>query len=124
MADSEQNKDHSAEQLRAQAEMLLSQARTQLADIQRALGAVVGDSALQSRLAALAAQISGAIGALSQAIHAPGAALRPADLMALEGMVHSSETTALLTEATTQAGASASQMQALATASAATREET
>jgi hypothetical protein len=125
MADSEQNKDHSAEQLRAQAEMLLSQARTQLAEIQRALGAVVGDSALQSRLAALAGEISGAIGALSQAIHAPGATLRPVDLMALDGMVHSSETAALLAQATAQASAvSAIQMQAVAAAAAATREET
>jgi hypothetical protein len=123
MADSEPNKDQSAEQLRAQAEALLLQARTQLADIQRALGAVVGDSALQSRLAALAAQISSAIGALSQALHSSGFALRQVDLTALESIVHSSETTALVAEATAKAGVSAVQMQALAAASAATRQE-
>jgi hypothetical protein len=123
MADLEQNNGQSAEKLRDQAEVLLSQARTQIADIQRALGAVVGDSMLQSRLAAVAAQISGAAGGLSQALNAPGHALRQADLIALEGAVHSSEAAALLTEATARAGVSAGQMQDFAASSAATRQE-
>jgi hypothetical protein len=45
------------EALRARAAVLLLQARAQMADIQRALGAVTGDSALQSQLAAAAAQM-------------------------------------------------------------------
>ena len=48
------------EALRVQAALLLAQTRSQLADIQRALGAVIGDSALHSNLAAAAAQLAGA----------------------------------------------------------------
>jgi hypothetical protein len=124
MAEEKPDKDQNTQKLRDHAEALLSQARAQLADLQRALGAIVGDSELQSRLAAVAAQISGAIGALSQALQSPGSALRPADLSALEAVVHSTETTSLLTEAAAQTGATAAQIAAVAAASAATRAET
>jgi hypothetical protein len=110
------------EQLRAQAELLLAQARAQSTEIQRALGAIVGDAALQSRLAAAAAQISGAIGELSLALNSPGT-LHQINLTALEGLVHSAETSALITEASAQTKGSAALAEAVVTASAATRLE-
>ena len=45
-------KPQNTETLRTQAELLLSQARAQSTEIQRALGAIAGGAALQSRLAA------------------------------------------------------------------------
>ncbi len=50
MADQEQNSPQESGILRAQAAVLLSQARGQIADIQRALGAVKSGSGLHSRL--------------------------------------------------------------------------
>jgi hypothetical protein len=111
------------EQLRAQAEQLLSQARAQSIEIQRVLGAVLGDGALQSRLTAAAAQISGVIGKLSLALNSPDA-LHQIDLTGLEGLVHSAETRALITEASAQTKGSAALAEAVVTASAATRQET
>jgi len=123
MSEPTPNKDQITGNLRGQAEALLSLARIQMADIQRALGTVVGDVALQSRLSAVASQISGAVGELSQVLNSPILTLRQADLMALEGVVRSSEAATLITEASARAGASAAQTQELATASAATRQE-
>ncbi len=123
MTEAKPDKDPGTERLRDQAEALLAQARAQLAEIQRALGAIVGDRELQSRLGALAAQISGAIGALSQALQSPGA-LRQVDLAALQAIVHGDATTGLLTEASAQTKGGAALAEAVITASAATRLET
>lgn len=123
MADREQDKLHSPENLRDEAEGLLAQAHAQMADIQRALDAVVGDDGLQSRLMEVAAQMSGAIGTLSQALKGPASALRRADLLALQSVVQSGQATALLTQVAVQSG-SAGRMENLAAASAATRDET
>jgi hypothetical protein len=119
MADEPQN----TEPLRAQAALLLSQARGLSADILRALGAASGDSGLHSRLAAAAAQISGVASALSQALTSSVFPLRAADLMALESVVHSGETSTLLAEASAQAATSAAHARNLATASVAARQE-
>jgi hypothetical protein len=110
------------EQLRAQAEQLLSQARAQVIEVQRALGAA-GDGALQSRLTAVAAQISGAISELSLALNTPGFALHQINLAALEGLVHSDEVSTLLTQVAAQAKGSTALAEAVITASAATRRE-
>ncbi len=71
------------EQLRAQAAFILSQAKAQSADIERALGATSGSGTLHSRLAAAAARVSGTIDALSQALGSTSFPLHAADLMAL-----------------------------------------
>jgi hypothetical protein len=62
-------KPHNPDPLRAEVAMLLSQARAQSIEIQRALGAVHGDSALRSRLTAMAAQASGVAPQLSQPLN-------------------------------------------------------
>lgn len=123
MPDTDLNKQKGTGQLRAQAEVLLSQAQSQLAEIQRALGAVVGDSALQSRLAAVAAQMSGAAGTLSVMLNSPAGMLRREDLIALQSAVQSNEAATLLTEAAAQTTASAAIAQSLAASSAVTRQE-
>jgi hypothetical protein len=103
MSEQEPNKPNPSVKLRAQAEVLLSQAKAQLADIQHALRDASGDNALQSRLSGVAAQTGAAMAQISLALNGPASALRPSDLAALEGVVHSSETTTLLAEAATQA---------------------
>jgi hypothetical protein len=117
MADQKQN----TEQLRAQAALLLSQARAQSCDVQRALTAAHGNGTLQARLAAAAAQISMAASALSQALGSSSFPLHAADLTALENVVCSGETRALLSEAAAQATVSAATFQTVAATSAATR---
>jgi hypothetical protein len=116
-------KPHNTEQLRAQAALLLSQARDQSLAIQQALASVPGESALRSRLAAAAAQISGIASELSQALGSSSFPLRAADLMSLGEIVQSGDTSALLTEAAAQAGPTAAQAATLAAASASTRQE-
>ena len=111
------------EQLRAQAALLLSQARAQSIDISRALSAVNDSGALHSRLAAAAAQISGAISGLSQALGSSSFPLHAADLAAFESIVLSGETSSLLTEANAQATANAARAQNVAVSSSATRQE-
>lgn len=123
MAEPGQDRTQPTDNLRAQAEELLAQAHAQMADIQRVLGTLVDDDGLQTRLTEVAVQISGAISALSQALSGPGFSLRRADLLALQGVVQSSQATALLTQAATQSGASG-RMESLAATSAATRDET
>jgi hypothetical protein len=122
MAEQELNKSNQSGELRAQAEVLLSQGRAQLADIQRALGSLTGAGALQARLTGVAAQTSAAISQLNQVLGGPASTLHRADLMALESVVHSSEATALVTEATAHA-AEAARTRAVVTTSAATRDE-
>jgi hypothetical protein len=88
MADKEPNTN----MLRAQAAVLLSQARAQSLDIQRALGIASGSGPLHARLAEAAAQIEGAASQLSQALGSSVFPLRAADLMTLENVVQSGET--------------------------------
>jgi hypothetical protein len=111
--------------LRAQAAVLLSQARAQSLDIQRALGMASGSGPLHTRLAEVAAQIEGAASQLSQALSSSTFPLRAADLMTLEGVVASSETNALTSEAAAegQATAAATVAANVASASAATRDD-
>lgn len=123
MTASEQDQRSSPENLRDQAEGLLTQAQAHMADIQRALDAMSGDDGLRSRLTDAAAQISGAIGALYQALSGPVSALRRTDLLALQGIVQSALITGLLTQASAQAGASG-RAETLAVASAAVRTDT
>ncbi len=123
MAVFEQDQRSSPENLLDQAESLLTQAQAHMADIQRALDAMSGDDGLRSRLTDVAAQISGAIGALYQALSGPVSALRRTDLLALQGIVQSALITGLLTQASAQAGASG-RVETLAAASAAVRTET
>src|ERR1700722_3869157 len=94
-------KKHDDQKLRAQAAYLLSQARSQAADVRRALEAVRGDPALQSELTGTAAELSGAIGDLETALQS--GTLRAADLMAVRNIVQSGTVTALVNQATTQA---------------------
>jgi hypothetical protein len=111
------------EQLRAQAALLLSQARGESFDIQRALGAVSGGSALHARLAAAAAKMSDVASELSSALGSSSFALRATDLTALQDVVQSGETESLLTEASAQEGRNATRTAAVAAASAETRRE-
>lgn len=109
--------------LRSEAELLLSQARSQSMEIQRALGALAGDPALQPRLADAAAQISNAISQLSLALSSPGAVLRQIDLAALAGIVNSGAARELLVQVSAQTKGSAALAGAVSTASANTRLE-
>jgi hypothetical protein len=111
------------EALRAQAALLLSQARAQAISIRQALEAASANAPLHTRLAAAAAQISAAISELSQALSSPAFPLRAADLMALGDIVHSGEASALVSEATALAGAGAARTAEIAAASADTRGE-
>lgn len=115
-------KPHSTDPLRAEAAMLLSQARAQSIEIQRALAAVHGDGALQSRLSAMAAQASGVARQISQALNSSGP-LHEGDLVALESIMVPEDTGALLTEATAGAIAGNASAQSVAAASAATRQQ-
>lgn len=122
--DNQNNNSDNTEQLRAQAAALLAQARSQLNDLQRALGSLGGDSAMQARLASAAAQLSGITSELSQALGSSSFPLRAADLMTLAGVVQSSETNSLLAEAASQGTMNVSAAAEVAAASADTRAET
>jgi hypothetical protein len=111
------------EALRAQAALLLSQARAQAISIRQALEAASANAPLHTRLAAAAAQISAAIDELSGSLTSSLFPLRPADLMALQSVVQSGETASLLTEAAAQAGTSVAREQSVAAAAADTRHE-
>lgn len=103
MGHSDADKDQS---LQDQAEALLTLAHAQMADLQGALATLTGDDGLRDRLVAAASQMDGAIGTLSQALRGPSFALRRADLLALQGVVQSYQTTALLTQVAVQSGGS------------------
>jgi len=111
------------EQLRAQAALLLSQARAQSVDIQRVLSTLGGDNPLKSRLASAAAHVADVANMLAQALGSSTFPLHGADLIALGDIVHSGETSALVTEATTQAVTAATQTAAVTATSADTRRE-
>ena len=112
-----------AEQLRAQAAMLLTQARSQAANVQRALQSLGGDGVLNSELSAVAAQLSGAISDLEGAIQSPSFALRSVDLMAIQSIVQSGAVNAVLSQAAAQTSAQAA-ARTVATTAAETRTET
>lgn len=95
MADTENGK----ELLRAQAALLLSQARTQSAEFKQTLGTVHGNAALAARLSAAIAQIAGVSGELSQALGSSSFSLGAGDLMALQAAVMSGDASALAAEA-------------------------
>src|SRR5262249_40216293 len=103
----------STEQLRAQATFLLSQARSQLADIKRALSAASGDSALHSRLASDAAQIAGVASRISGALSGSSFNLSAGDLMALESSVSAADDIAQASDAETRSAAGAARIQAV-----------
>jgi len=114
-------KGNNTEQLRAQAAFLLSQAKQESFDIQRALSAAGGSGAMHPRLTAAAAQISGAISQLSQALGSTPFSLNASDISALKSAVAAGETAALLNEA--QAATATEQARNLAAASMAVRQE-
>jgi hypothetical protein len=92
-------KDPNTEGLRAQAAVLLSQARAEMLDIQRALGTTAGNGSARERLAAAAAQVGGAIARLSGAMNSPSGSLQASDLTALESAVQSADIGSLAAEA-------------------------
>ncbi len=110
------------EVLRAQAAFIFSQARGQSSDIQRALAAAGTDATLRAKLTAAAAQLSGVAGELSRALGAAVFPLRPGDLIALESVLASGDTTSLLSEVAAQDGSHATAA-AVASAAASTRQE-
>lgn len=112
------------EKLRADAAVLLEQARKQLADVQRALAAVGGNSALRAKLDSAATHLSAIVSELSGALASAHFSLRAADLMAIEGAVHSGEAGQAVAQAATHEGAGAAVSAELAAASASTRRET
>jgi len=114
--------NENTEQLRAQAALLLSRARAQAFDIQRALSATNLDGRLQSRLTDTAAQIANVATDLSCALNSTVFPLCPGDLMALAGEVQSSDASTLVAEATAQAASMAARQKVIA-AAVATRSE-
>jgi hypothetical protein len=125
------NKEPDTEDLRAQAAFLLSQARAQHIDIQRAMAMAHGNPELQARLAAVSAQIAGVATELSNALSSPSFPLHSADLMALQSIVQSGEASSLISQAAAQAAgtsiggtaATAAQIAEVKAASAETRTE-
>lgn len=117
-------KKENTEQLRAQAALLLSQARSQAADIHRALEALRGDAGLQSELSGVAAELSGAISDLQSALQS--GTVRAADLMAIKSIVQSGSVASILSQASAQAASQVSAQAAATVAATAadTRRET
>ena len=112
----------STEQLRAQAALLISQARSQAQEIAYTLASVSAALPVHADLSATAGQISDVIRRLSEALQSARFPLRPSDLMALQSAVASADVRALVADAKA-AQANMAGMQAVATASAATRGE-
>jgi hypothetical protein len=119
MSEEKQN----TEQLRAQAALLLSQARAQSMEIQWVLSTLTGENPLKSRLASAAAHVADVASTLAQALGSSSFPLHGADLMALGDIVHSGEASALVNEATAQAGTTTTPTAMLTDASADTRRE-
>jgi uncharacterized protein YqfA (UPF0365 family) len=100
-----------SEQLRAQAAFLISQARAQSMEIERALSSINASMPLYSQLSSAAGQISSVIHQLSQALQSGN--LRAADLMALQSVVSSGDVRALIASASA-AGSDAARAQIVA----------
>lgn len=122
--DNRNDRQDDSEKLRAEAAVLLEQARNQLADIQRALSSLGDDRAAHGRLAAAADRLSAVVSELSQAVNSGVFPLRAADLAAIGSIVQSGEAHAALAEASSPMATSVTLAANVATASAETRTET
>ena len=109
--------------LRAQATILLAQARAQAAEVQRALQAAGGNGPLHSELSGMGSQLSGAIGDLEMVLQSPASSMRNIDLQAIRSLVQSGAVSTLVSQASAQASAQAA-AQTVAARAAETRTET
>jgi hypothetical protein len=113
-------KDTNKETLRAQAAILMSQARTEMLNIQKTLSLAAGNAPAQANLTSSAAQVAGAIAQLARAMSSPES-LQAADLAALESAVQSADAGSLSSETSPAAQGGSTAAVAAAAASAATR---
>jgi hypothetical protein len=119
------NRKDDTEKLRAEAAAMLEQARNQLAEVQKALSSLGGDSAAHARLSAAADRLSAIVSQLTQAVNSHTFPLRGADLIAIASAVQSGEAHAVLAEvSSTHTETSAALAANVAAASAQTRTET
>jgi len=110
--------------LRAQAEAVLSKARSEFIELQRALSSATPGSEAHARLSAAIANVSGAISQLSAALSSSTFSMRSGDLMAFEHEVKTAGD-AISANAATLVASDKAQAEAVVTASAAyTRRDT